>query len=199
MNQPLFTYDESAAASAGQSNFIKESGAYVITIDEAKVVTSPNGAKFIEFSGEAPDGHQIQYLSVCINKKDGTSNTYGVNMVQAIMGCASVGSISEKMLSASQTIVPEFSGKRVGLLLQKILRTKQDGSDTYNFEIRIPFYADTRQTIKEKIDGQPAKTVDIMLSTLKDKDERRQNPNYSGNPGSNDLPPASAYEDSIPF
>lgn len=199
MNQPLFTYDESAAVSAGLSNFIKESGAYVITIDEAKVVTSPNGAKFIEFSGESPDGHQIQYLSVCINKKDGTSNTYGVNMVQAIMGCASVGSISEKMLSASQTIVPEFSGKRIGLLLQKILRTKQDGSDTYNFEIRIPFYADTRQTIKEKIDGQPAKTVDIMLSTLKDKDERRQNPNYSGNPGSNDLPPASAYEDSIPF
>ncbi|OIV46818.1 DUF669 domain-containing protein [Sodalis sp. TME1] len=198
MSKALFTYDESAAISAGQSNFIKESGAYVITIDEAKVVKSPNGATFIEFSGESTDGQLIQYLSVCINKKDGSANTYGVNMIQAIMGCTEVKSISEKMLSTSQTIVPELAGKRVGLLLQKILRTKQDGGDTYNFEIRIPFYSDTKQTIKERLESQDAKTIDIMLSTLKNKDERRHNPQYSGQP-SHDVPPVDAYEDSIPF
>ncbi|MEN3260101.1 DUF669 domain-containing protein [Sodalis endosymbiont of Spalangia cameroni] len=198
MSKTLFTYDESAAASAGQSNFIKESGAYVITIEEAKVVKSQNGATFIEFSGESADGHLIQYLSVCINKKDGSPNAYGVNMIQAIMGCTEVKSISEKMLSTSQTIVPEFAGKRVGLLLQKILRTKQDGGDTYNFEIRIPFYPDTKQTIKERLESEDAKTIDTMLSTLKDKDERRHHPQYSGHP-SQSIPPVDAYEDSIPF
>ncbi|WP_368884674.1 DUF669 domain-containing protein [Providencia vermicola] len=174
MSNVIFTYSQEDALAAGQSGFINESGAYVITIAEAKLGTSESGAKFIEFSGDTDDGRKVNYLSVYSTKKDGEINKFGHNMINAIMGCAGVTQLTEKMLSVSHFIAPEFTGKRVGLVLQKTLKTKSNGSDTYSFDIRIPFFADTRQTLQEKIDGTAPVAIDNILSTLKDKDERKQ-------------------------
>lgn len=41
-------------------------------------------------------------------------------------------------------------------------------------DIRIPFFAETRQTLQEKVDGVAPVAIDNILSTLKDKDERKQ-------------------------
>lgn len=170
----IFTYNQEEALAAGQNGFINESGAYVITIAEAKLGVSEAGASFIEFSGETDDGRKVNYLSVYSTKKGGELNKFGCNMINAIMGCAGVMQLTERMISVSHFIAPEFTGKRVGLVLQKVLKTKNNGNETYNFDIKIPFIADTRQTLQEKVDGLAPVAIDNILSTLKDKDERKQ-------------------------
>jgi hypothetical protein len=181
MSNVIFTYNQEAALTAGQGGFINESGAYVLTITEAALTTSQGGAKAIEFSGESDDGRKVQYLSVYVSKKDGSENTFGVNMVHAIMGCAGVSQLTNQMKDAKTFVAPEFAGKKVGLVLQKVLRSKSDGSDTYGLEIRLPFIAQTRQTLLEKSEGKNAEAVDRMVSGLKDKDERKKGGGQQGN------------------
>ncbi|KGA31156.1 hypothetical protein [Pectobacterium odoriferum] len=174
MSNVIFTYNEESALTAGQGGFINESGAYVITITDALLITSSGGANAIEFSGESDDGRKVQYLSVYTTKKDKSVNTFGANMIHAIMGCAGVKQLTQYMKSAGVYVAPEFSGKRVGLVLQKVISNKPDGSPTYKLDIRIPFIADTRQTLQERHDGKNAETIDKMIATLKDKDERKK-------------------------
>ncbi|ODQ07167.1 MULTISPECIES: DUF669 domain-containing protein [unclassified Shigella] len=170
----IFTYNQDDALAAGQGGFINESGAYVITISEAKLGMSESGAKFIEFSGEEDDGRKVNYLSIYSTKRDGEVNKFGHNLINAIMGCSGVQQLTQVKVGENHFIAPEFSGKRVGLVLQKVLKTKTNGNETYSFDIKIPFFADTRQTLAEKIDNAPAVTIDKILASLKDKDERRQ-------------------------
>lgn len=179
MSNVIFTYNEEAALTAGQGGFISENGAYAVTITEAalKSANSPSQARAIEFSGETDDGRKVQYLSVWVTKKDGTDNTFGVNMVHAIMGCAGVKQLTNHMKAAGQFVAPEFAGKKVGLVLQKTLRSKPDGSDSYQLEIRLPFISQTRQTLLEKSEGKNAEAVDRMVASLKDKDERKKGGN----------------------
>lgn len=197
MNNVIFTYNPEAALTAGQGGFINESGAYVITIGEASLTASSKGAKAIEFSGESEDGRKVQYLSVYVTKRDGSENTMGVNMVHAIMGCAGVKQATNQMKSAGHYVAPEFAGKKVGLVLQKVLRSKGDGSDTYSLEIRMPFIAQTRQTLLEKSEGKPAEAVERITSSLKDKDDRNKAGGNNNSAGSNDYPPAD--DDFSPF
>lgn len=187
MSNVIFTYNQEAALTAGQGGFINESGAYVITITEAALTTSSGGAKAIEFSGEADDGRKVQYLSVYVSKKDGTDNTFGVNMIHAIMGCTGVAQLTNHMKAAGQYVAPEFAGKKVGLVLQKVLRSKNDGSDTYGLEIRMPFIAQTHQTLLEKSEGKSPEAVERMVAGLKDKDERRKG-SAGGSASYNDYP-----------
>ncbi|QHJ84430.1 MAG: hypothetical protein [Bacteriophage sp.] len=196
MSNVIFSYNKEAALTAGQGGFINESGAYVITITEAALTTSQGGAKAIEFSGEADDGRKVQYLSVYVSKKDGSDNTFGVNMIHAIMGCAGVNQLTQHMKAAGQFVAPEFAGKRVGLVLQKVLRSKNDGSDTYGLDIRMPFIAQTHQTLLEQSEGKNAEAVDKMVAGLKDKDERKKSTGSSGSSSYN----SSGYDDGFdPF
>lgn len=174
MSNVIFTYNEESAMAAGMGGFINESGAYILNIFEAELKKSPSTqSQFIEFSGESDDGRKVQYLSICTQKSDGTPNKFGVDMLNAIMGCAGVAQLTQHMHSAGKYIAPEFSGKRVGMVLQKELRSKQDGSDTYGMDIRLPFIPDTRQTLLERKDGKQPEAVDKMLLSLKDKDSRK--------------------------
>jgi hypothetical protein len=198
MSNVIFTHDQEAAMTAGQGGFINESGAYAITISEAKLTKAQSGAEFIEFSGETDDGRKVNYLSVCCKKKDGSVNTFGQSMVQAIMGCCGVRQVTSHMVSVNNLIAPEFTGKRVGLVLQKILRTKNNGDDTYGMDIRIPFYPDTHQTIAEKVEGKPATAIDKMVAGLKDKDERKSASTGYQNHAQQNIPPAD-FDDGIPF
>ncbi|EKN6008152.1 hypothetical protein DVQ89_20680 [Yersinia enterocolitica] len=84
MSNVTFVYDQDSGLSAGLSGFINESGAYIFTISEAKYVISSGGAKSIEFSVETDDGRKANYLNVYTVKKDGSSNTHGVNMINAM-------------------------------------------------------------------------------------------------------------------
>ncbi|EPB6440861.1 DUF669 domain-containing protein, partial [Escherichia coli] len=96
--------------------------------------------------------------------------------------------------SASKFVAPEFHGKKIGLVLQKVLTTnKKTGADSYQMEIRIPFIAQTGQTLKEKAEGKQPETIANMVASLKDKDNRSKNVshNHADDYGysQNDYPP----------
>lgn len=91
MDEVIFTYNEESALTAGQGSFITETGAHIINITEAELKQSEKGARFIEFSGESDDGRKIQYLSVCVQKNDGTENKFGASIIHAMMGCTGIG------------------------------------------------------------------------------------------------------------
>jgi len=175
MSNVIFTYNEESALTAGQGGFINETGSYVVTITEAALKQSEKGARFIEFSGESDDGRKVQYLSVCTQKNDGTENKFGANVIHAMMGCAGIKQLTQQMVSASNFVAPEFNGKKIGLVLQKVLTTKRStGQDSYQMEIRLPFIAQTGQTLKEKSEGKLPETVANMAANLKDKDNRNK-------------------------
>ena len=178
MSNVIFTYNEESALTAGQGGFINETGPYVLTITEAALKQSEKGARFIEFSGESDDGRKVQYLSVCTQKNDGTENKFGANVIHAMMGCAGIKQLTQQMVSASNFVAPEFHGKKIGLVLQKVLTTKRStGQDSYQMEIRLPFIAQTGQTLKEKVEGKQPETVANMAANLKDKDNRNKQAN----------------------
>lgn len=174
MSTLIFTYNQEQAKAGGQGGFIHESGAYIFTIAEAKYVTTPSGAKSIEFTLETDDGRKANYVNVWHAKKEGMENPFGVNLIQAIMGCTGVRQLTSRMKDVNTYIAPELIGKRLGLVLQKILKTKENGQETYSLDIRIPFLAETRQTLTERLEGESAKTIDNIVASLKDKDERKK-------------------------
>ncbi|EEQ1805166.1 DUF669 domain-containing protein, partial [Escherichia coli] len=107
------------------------------------------------------------YLSVCVQKNDGTENKFGASIIHAMMGCTGIGQLTQHMVSVSKYVAPEFHGKKIGLVLQKVLTTnRKTGADGYQMEIRIPFIAETGQTLKEKAEGKKPETVANMVSTL---------------------------------
>ncbi|CED78510.1 hypothetical protein [Candidatus Williamhamiltonella defendens] len=85
-----FIYNPQQALAAGQSGFITDSGAYVVTITDAQFSTQPSGAKSMELSIETEEGRKAQYLHLYHEKKDGTANPYGLQLIHALMGCTGV-------------------------------------------------------------------------------------------------------------
>ncbi|AYB49571.1 DUF669 domain-containing protein [Candidatus Williamhamiltonella defendens] len=186
-----FIYNPQQALAAGQSGFITDSGSYVVTITDARFSVQPSGAKSMELSIETEEGRKAQYLHLYHEKKDGTANPYGLQLIHALMGCMGVRQLHPPTHPGGP--VSEFIGKKVGLMLQKTLKTRADGKETYRLDIILPFFAQTRQTLREKLDGQPARDVDHRLASLKDKDERvfKKREEMNVHP--------SAFDDAIPF
>ena len=170
-NNVMFQFNQDAAMSSRESFGITESGAYVGKLS-AKYVQGSNGSKSagIEFSLECDQG-KLNYLTAWYQKKDGTCNTTGYNLVNAMMGLLKLQTLTSKQVG-EEWVCPEFEGKQLGLVVQKELFTKNDGSEGYKFEIVMPFSAQSRKTLKEAIANAPAAAVDKMIPLLKTKDNR---------------------------
>lgn len=176
MSNTIFTYNQDQAVKAGQAAFITETGAYVGKITLAKWITSQGGAKALELAFEDENGLKSDYLAIYYTKRDGEALPSGSNMIQAIMGCTGV-----KVLTSApyqdHLIAPELTNKPIGLMLQKTLRLKQDGSETYSFSVICPFGSKSRKTLSEALENKPAERIDWLVEHTKDKDERaKQNP-----------------------
>lgn len=178
MNQPIFTYNEEQAVKAGQSNYISETGAYIGKITLCKWITTPGGAKALEIAFEDINGLKSDYLNIYYQAKNGDDITSGHNMIHAILGCAGVKSITPQVIG-DKTIAPELTDKRIGLMLQKVLRLKQDGNETYNFQIICPFSPVSRKTVLEHRENRPAEWIDHLVKTTQDKDDRKKQNNFS--------------------
>ena len=170
-NNVMFQFSQDAAMASRESFGITESGAYVGKLS-AKYVQGSNGSKSagIEFSLECDQG-KLNYLTAWYQKKDGTCNTTGYNLVNAMMGLLKLQTLTSKQVG-EEWVCPEFEGKQLGLVVQKELFTKNDGSEGYKFEIVMPFSAQSRKTLKEAIANAPATAVDKMIPLLKTKDNR---------------------------
>ena len=172
-NNVMFQFSQDAAMASRESFGITESGAYVGKL-AAKYVQGSNGSKSagIEFSLECDQG-KLNYLTAWYQKKDGTCNTTGYNLVNAMMGLLKLQTLTSKQVG-EDWVCPEFEGKQIGLVVQKELFTKNDGSEGYKFEIVMPFSAQSRKTLKEAMANAPATAVDKMIPLLKTKDNRNK-------------------------
>jgi len=179
MNNVIFQYDQESALTSGASNYITEGGPYIGSISEAKYVFGKNGKQSagLEFTLSTDSG-EAKYLSVWYQKADGTVNQYGYSLIQSMMGLCKLNTLTQQA-KGDYSIAPEFTGKQIGLLLQKILTSKQDGSDSYKMEIKLAFLPQTRQTLKEAIGREPAVVVDQWAASLTVKDERKKGQSQS--------------------
>ena len=197
MSNVIFQYDQESALTSGASNYITEGGPHVGVIAEAKYVFGKNGKQSagLEFTLSTDSG-EAKYLSVWYQKADGTANQYGYALIQSMMGLCKLKTLT-KQAKGDYSIAPEFTGKQIGLLLQKILTSKMDGSDSYKFEIKLAFLPQTKQTLKEAIGREPAVVVDQWAASLTVKDERKKG-QQQANYHQYDDAPISA-DDDLPF
>jgi hypothetical protein len=174
MSNVIFQYDKEAALTSGASSFITEGGPHAGAITEAKYVFGKNGKKSagLEFTLSTDHG-EAKYLSVWYQKADGTTNQYGYALVQSMMGLCKLSTLTQQA-KGDYSIAPEFTGKPIGLLLQKILTSKQDGSDSYKMEIKAAYLPGTKQTLKEALSKEPAVVIDQWAASLTVKDERKK-------------------------
>ena len=197
MNNVIFQYDQESAITSGASNYITEGGAYAGTIVEAKYVfgKAPKKSAGLEFTLSTDQG-EARYLSVWYQKADGSVNQYGYALIQSMMGLCKLNTLSQQQ-KGEYSIAPEFTGKQIGLLLQKILTSKMDGSDSYKFEIKLAFLPQTRQTLKEALGREPAVVVDQWAASLAVKDERKKGQQQAGYHQYDDAPISA--DDDLPF
>lgn len=204
MNAPRsYTADANAARQANTNNFIDQSGKYKGVFTLAEAVTSKKGTEGIEFSFKSEDGQQANYLTLWTYNEN-NEPLYGFKVLSAIMTVMGIkeltpkqGNIPDKDGNSRQvTAFPILHNKPVGLVLQKVLYTKNNGDDGYKFNIFAPFQSQTELTAKELLDGktQPH-ALSGIVANLKDKDERTTKPINGGYAGSQNSMPDDPFGD----
>ena len=180
MTQQFMQYNQESGEKAGGSGSLSEGGAYICDILTAEYIKAKSGTHGIEFSFKTEAGQKAQFVKVYYMKQDNTEVKGGQSILNAMMGLLGIQGLSfttEKRKDYSGNdvevyAVSELEGKRLGIFLQKKLFTKNDNSDGYSFEIKVPYDPSTGKTLKEVNANQPAKTIEMMTNTYKDSDER---------------------------
>ena len=169
--QPLFTYNQEQAATVGAGQYVTKSGGYdikvvrsVITISE----TPGSKAQFLEMDLETREGQKCNYVKICFIKGDGTQLDFGNKLIQAIMGCAGIQSLTVD----NNGNCNELLNKSFKAILQKTDYTNGSGADKYKFEIKLPALM-TGQTIQEQLSNKPAQSFASYAESVEDKDERK--------------------------
>ena len=154
-------FDEGAAHSAGGSGAILESGVYYGVFTEAKLVSTPNGARGVEFSFEESDtGRQCRYIRVITRKNDG-DKAFGYGLVNALMGLLKLTAISDAEIgedSNGQPVrgLPALCDKPVGVMLQREDYWKSNGTPGWRMNVVNFIDAVTNKTFAETKDGKDA-------------------------------------------
>jgi len=151
-----------AQAADNIASGIKESGKYIGTITRAeKLVSKDKGTEGLGLSFKSDTGQTADYLDIYHTKSNGETLS-GLKTVNAILCCAKVAEAAEgpikvekwdkqagARVSAQVTGYPALIGKRIGLLLQRVLETDQNGKDRDKVQIFAVFNAETELTASE--------------------------------------------------
>lgn len=185
--QPMgFSFDANAAEAAkkaGSSASIQESGAYVGMVTKAIYEFGQNGSQsqtlVLNIDSE---GQKANYIRFNFVGKNG-DQIFGYGLVMAAMWAAGVKDAQPAQRQGDdgklEWYLPAMEGKYIGLVLHKVLTTKQSGADGYKLEPRHVFHPQTRLTYKEFSEKvtKPAE-VDILSAALVaqgPKDDRTHN------------------------
>lgn len=188
----VLVYNQEAAVKAGGGDHVSDGGAYVVTITEAKYEKSAQKkTDCLVFAVKTDDGLTAQYLRVFFAKapsvegQAGEPIKSGVSMLNAMMGLSRVTGITAVDRKDKGWHCPELEGKKMGMFLQKVIYSKNDGSQGYKFEIVVPFNPVDKKTMREIVENKPAQTIDRMLASYKDKVEGGNNgaSSVAGNTG----------------
>ncbi len=163
------------------ANRMTESGAYVGTFTQAFELVKDSGSKGISFTFQDKAGGQSRFDVYTWSGKDGGRKIFGASLIQAalyLLGLRSAPGVEGTIQSFGETkeavTYPALCGKPIGVVLQKELTSKQDGSDTFRMNL-VGFYDPrTSLTATEKKEGasKPEK-LEKMLKGLKTKDSRK--------------------------
>lgn len=193
----MFTYDQNAALKAGQSGGIS-TGEHVLLIEQAEW-RNYNGNESLNFTLVNESGSKA-FVDLRYKGSDGKEWTGNIAHIQAIQGL--LGGIN---LTSTQVgdayIAQELTGRKVGMVIQKRLFTKSNGEEGFSMQLVMAFDPQTKQTLKEKVKGEQAKAVSVIMETLEDKDDRKpsqggaQGGYQQSAPQNNNQPPVDAYSD----
>lgn len=187
----ILTYNQESAVKAGGSDHVSDGGAYVVTITEAKYEKSAQKkTDCLVFSVKTDEGMTAQYLRVFFAKaptvdgQPGEPIKSGVSMLNAMMGLSRVTAMTAVNRGDKGWHCPELEGKKMGMFLQKVIYSKNDGSQGYKFEIVVPYNPVDKKTMREIVENKPAQTIDRMLASYKDKVEASNNASATASTGS---------------
>jgi single-strand DNA-binding protein len=166
-------------------SFINESGKYIGKLFYAiPVVSSGKGTKGIELGFRSNDGAEASYLRLWLESATGEA-IFGMGILQGIMACMKVKTVnqsvgtyeqydknSKQMEKVKGECFAELQNKPVGLLLQKVHYTKNDGSPASRMEIVCGFDAQTEQTGGEIMEGKMAEQLAKRIASLVDRHEK---------------------------
>ena len=165
-----FTYNEQSALQAGMGGLLTETGAYICTILNA--TWEANNGKTLMLSVETDTGLTNKYIRIKYQKNDGEINPYGVNTINAIMGCTGVKELTQ-VQEGGALIAPQLTNKQVGLFLRKCWYTGQQGDDRFSIEVVCPFSPKSRKTLLEHKENKPAERIAFLERTETDRDNRK--------------------------
>jgi len=183
-NSISYDYDEEAAGLADNvSSRIDTNGPYIGRIKSANAMKAKTGTHGIHFEFEAPGGGSTSFD--LYTKKDTGEAVFGVNQLmamQTILGLKGLKSKTGKYegwvdgtrQEVEGEIFPDLCDKDIGLVFQKRLFTKTDGSDGFGMELQGVFHPTTKLTASEIKERKttPVKLEQIVKG-LRTKDTRK--------------------------
>ncbi|HYC01594.1 MAG TPA: hypothetical protein VEC57_20855 [Candidatus Limnocylindrales bacterium] len=193
---PLTLNANEARKADNFSSVIRDTGKYICTITRAQKLLSKRGTEGVGFSVKTEDGATANYLDVYTVNAAGKA-LMGNSIVNAILCCAKVREAVEgpiefdvwdnnerRMVKASAEGYPALMGKKIGLVLQRELSTRDDnGEDQDRMTIAAVFEANTgfmaseilaQATKPEKLDKIVAT---ILANPIKDRRKKLDGPN----------------------
>lgn len=192
-----YSYDEESAVKAdAAASRINEQGAYIGTFTKVEATTAQSGTRGIAFTFEQKGGGNASFT--LWTRKETGEPVFGKSFVDAMLFLlsmktlkASVGTVEKwedtekgrEKVEADGLVYPDLVGKLIGIVLEKELTSKKNGSDSFRFNLAGLFQADTKlmmSEIKER-KSQPQK-LERLLKGLKVKDSRKAATNEPGQP-----------------
>lgn len=170
------------------SQYLDESGAFVVTIEAARAVQSSKGGWGVELHFAAEDGRRPRFAPCLWTLSPAGERYFGHDLLDALLYCAGFAEghslrsgkvryrrfdreIGEEVQALGEGY-PELAGRKVGLVLQRELYTTKTGKEGSRLSIVGAFDPVTRQTASEKKEGLAAQMLASRLARLKDKDSR---------------------------
>ena len=209
--------DYAKEGSGSVGNRITETGAYSGNIIYARELTAGTGATGMRIKFKSVDGAEANMLDLYTHNANG-GETYGLKQVNALMTCAETRTLTPTPATVEEydfnsggnvniqtQVFQELNGKPIGLILQKELYTKNNGDDGDRINFFAPFNPTNQKMAAEVLENKPAKSLEQIISKIKDKDKRNKNQgaaqgSYSGGQQSSQQDEGfDDFDDDLPF
>jgi hypothetical protein len=214
---PLTLNANEARKADNFSSVIRETGKYICTITRAERLTSRKGTEGVGFSVKTDEGATANYLDVWTVNAAGKA-LMGNGIVNAILCCTRTKEAAEgeihferwdgderRMVQTSAEGYPSLMGKKIGLVLQRELSTREDtGEDQDRVIIAAVFEAGTGFMASEILAQatKPEKLEKIAATILANpiKDRRKKHDLPAPTPRASTAHQEShPFDDDIPF
>jgi hypothetical protein len=209
MEYALNTQDARKADQRG--GFINETGKYIGQFTRAEDIKTDKGTSGIDFSFVANDGRKARF-ALYTTKGDGSKIGIGHGFVMALMTCLKLRGMKPALMRVrkwdaaagqeAEVQAPcfgELMNKPVGVLLEKEIFQKDDGSEGSRMVLAGVFQAETELMASEILDNKVRpEQLSKVVETLRDRRAKPQGGKSAGRPANG----ASGWDDmsdDIPF